>query len=458
MTCHHAVVRWRRQRREQEASDSSRLGGLVRGSWEETHHRLSAHPALGEEVNAAAQRLPRDLRSAGIDHVMREMGETTLDLARSLAAIDADRATRERLERVEITMIESEDPVLSTQLLPDGTHLIRVSDTFLSGVGFMFDLIGATERTRTPADREQITAAVRLHLVAQCVHGRSMIVGYRPARTPGTAISAAVTFALAHELGHVAGDHVAHPPASAVEAERAADVFAAATVARAPWLTLTRGLRRSTHRGIAGTLLSVELRRLGLFVRPPTTHDPYDVRLAGLATRLPWLADRAANAPLVELHETLRTAGDLSAQLPGSWWTALFDSPTWQTDTRAAHENTFLSQADQVFGRPTAVNLEVLGNLERGGRPVLARAIERVLVGETTMTQLLADLDVPDREHLLDPRQPLSRKHLCAAIAGSPVWHTEEEGGALARRTASLVAMELLEPLLTGEPDGHPAE
>jgi hypothetical protein len=474
---------------------AQRLASLIQGDWEDVAELIEQHPELGPRLAEAKAKMDSkrrftDIRS-GTD-ASHAATQLVLDLAMSLAKIGQGREAVERLDSAKIVLVRDELPVLTSRVLSDGGYLVTVSDTFPVLTSFILDLFRSVQMTTCVEDRHLAITAARFYLLSQCIEELSMTVEFNAAgirtvqadkrrglwrdrRAGGTGaprsragvaytpvnaasdVSAlfAMVFAVLHELGHVALGHLEPSDEDEgddtsnrlrlVSNEREADEFAAGALSRVASIPGMSRVRKTVVLGIHLALLVVEFRRVGLFVRPTTIHDPYDQRVARAMENIGWPGP--PDGHMAALRGVLQVAVDFTCHMNDGWWDDFYASPAWITHLRPQHHNTFVSQVDSVLGRSPDVNLRVLDAL--GIRADVTPSVQAVLEGGRDVQAMLESFEVEDVNTLTDPAVPLSRQELLTQLAASPIWASQPEmDNPTARRGGAFVLMELLEPHL----------
>ncbi|WP_157225130.1 phage exclusion protein Lit family protein [Nocardia thailandica] len=306
-----------------------------------------AHVGPAFEMHGGAQGL--------FDSILQGMLDT---LAEHLAPSDRVEANRTAVVTVNQPTVEA-----ASVTKADGTHLIRVSDAQISLLGLLRDLtlLWAREQSRfrllslgrrmwaahrgTLAETSDMilagAASIRYNILSQRIEGSSSQVGV-PIRLSdsarvddGVPALLALTFFVAHELGHIVLGHTrrAHDATSAVrrDLEFEADAFGFDLVVRS--LGGPKAATLVAQSAVIG-LSAITIGADSLFIRSPETHPSTADRVARIAARSG--VDATALAALG--HGTsamVRLGADMREPLDPRCWDMLFSSPAFDTTLNA---------------------------------------------------------------------------------------------------------------------------
>lgn len=434
-----------------DENESQRLVSLLKANWDDVHEEILANPAVAQGSRDALARLGKTRRFRGVTDVNAIVHGITSDafeIARRLSTPHGDGPVKRRVQATEFTVFRSEDASVRTERRKDGSYLIRVSDTFLANIGFMLELLQASERGRSESDQVAVMTAIRFHVLSKCVFDSSMAVGFKQARPSGTSLMAAQVFVFAHELGHIALGHL-EPEFSTgdpqVALEREADDFGLQLTHLATLLFRGRRARNEVALGVRSVLLLIEMRQLGLWIRVPGTHDPYEERIT---SRLAPSLSKSRSTMTQSFLAKIKLACDFSCFFPDEWWDGMLNDPRWLTSARPEADYIYVRHFDRVLGSSDERLLSVLNELDHGRPRDLADKVARVLSQPSRMCYfLLEDLSLPDANWLDASRGGLSRQEVLTAFRELPFWADERA----ARDLGAFVLMRLLQDTLREE-------
>ncbi|WP_169801650.1 hypothetical protein [Millisia brevis] len=402
------------------------------------------------------------------DSIMRLMEESIRSIFHEIGDI-AGISDEQRSGIVTVGFSYRDTATAVTEIMPDGSYLIRMSDGIFSLVGYLCDLnlvwSRSLSRSRLVSSvkmaREVLRfqsdhsftpivkaggSALRYRLLNQRYFGISPQIGtrlgFRATINHGNLRILGTIFILAHEVGHAVLEHSLNTFNASGDAERMglheqefeADLFAFDVLAR-----MVEG--RGEERGIAllGSvmgLLAVALSSAPLFVRPPETHPAVDSRIKRLFDHA---AIRDSSGVTAMLWGVVNMAGQAAAtesSMPESNWRSLEESKAFKTSAKQpgyirmiegldrAISLSCLDVGRKIEGLCTDYPASVAEDIERIEIETLMDALNSLNKG--AVSDALLTLGLQD-SRLTDANYPLSYFTLTKLISATPTFNRIDE-------------------------------
>lgn len=358
-----------------------------------------------------------------------------------------------RAESIEIVGIESDSlGQTHTEEFTDGSALIRVSDSMMSGCGQMYGLmslaaapygrnlkraIAGWSRTQGNSDidhRSTVLGAtsLRYESIHQQVWARSAKLTTKgnvrskyDDKFVGNRTHNAVMFILAHEMAHVLLGHTREKLEASEQAmtlapkqlhawELEADAWALGCIESIPLL-----MRRRSGGPVEGAviaLMAIQMNTEPLFIRAPESHPTASDRISELWSRSSYPSETLPFLSLVS--DMVGHAGSVQTSLPVEWWDALLEAPEFDSSWHTEAYFRMIRGFDASATWSTSRIIDYLNSTSRdahdGNDAAAGIDFERVersvraLDGGRSISRALAGLGAYDIDSIVEPSTPLS--------------------------------------------------